>query len=225
MVEDSVLDSELQGRLRNTQLPYHSAMIPLYEAVVNSIQSIEERCGVQNPDFRNHSIDVIVHRTKQKPLISGSVSIQPIEGFEVSDTGIGFTDDNWNSFNRLDSLHKIKKGCRGIGRLMWLKAFSKVEVQSTFWVAELKHCVTRNFNFDVAYNKDQVDDPIKAGDAPGTIVKLHGFDAKYASHPKTPKSLEGIATGLLEHILWYYVRDEGVPKITLVEAESVKSLT
>lgn len=194
-------------------------MIPLYEAVVNSIQSIEEHCSVQNTDFRNHSIEVLVHRTKQQPLDTGSISSKPIDGFEVSDTGIGFTDDNWNSFNKLDSMHKIKKGCRGIGRLMWLKAFTKVEVQSTFWVAERKIFVRRNFKFDVGYNKDQVDDPIDGGMAPGTRVKLYGFGAKYASHPKTPKSLEGIATALLEHILWYFIRDEGVPQIRLLEAE------
>ncbi|MEP5951209.1 MAG: ATP-binding protein, partial [Lentilitoribacter sp.] len=213
------MDSELQGRLRNTQLPYHSAMIPLYEAVVNSIQSIEERCSVQKADFRKHSIDVIVHRSKQQQLVPSSVSNKPIEGFEVRDTGIGFTDENWSSFNRLDSLHKIKKGCRGIGRLMWLKAFSNVDVKSTFWITERGTYATRNFKFDVAYNKDQVDDPVDGGVEPETIVKLFGFDAKYASHPKTPKSLEGIAIGLLEHILWYFIRDEGVPRITLSEAE------
>lgn len=214
------MDSELQGRLRNTQLPYHSAMIPLYEAVVNSIQSIEERCSVQGTDFRNHSITILVCRSRQQQLATGSTSGNPIEGFEIHDTGIGFTDDNWNSFNKLDSLHKIKKGCRGIGRLMWLKAFSSVEIQSTFWDAERSTCVTRNFKFDVAYNKDQVGDPVDGGTNPETTVKLYNFDAKYAAHPKTPKTLEGIATGLLEHILWYFIRDEGVPKITLSEAET-----
>lgn len=212
------MDSELQGRLRNTQLPYYAALIPLFEAVVNSIQSIEERCENSGEKFSRHRVDVRVLREKQGSLTigSGRKPENPIIAFEVTDTGIGFTSDNWNSFNKLDSLWKVNKGCRGIGRLMWLKAFAKVQVSSAFH--ESGTVMQRQFTFDVAYDKANVD-PAEQTDGPRhTTVKLCEFDPKYAAH--APKTLEAIAMGLLEHILWYFVRSAGVPAIYLHDEES-----
>lgn len=36
------METNLQGRLRNTSLPYNHGLLPMFEAVVNSIHSIEE---------------------------------------------------------------------------------------------------------------------------------------------------------------------------------------
>ena len=36
------METNLQGRLRNTSLPYNQGLLPLFEAVINSIHSIEE---------------------------------------------------------------------------------------------------------------------------------------------------------------------------------------
>ncbi|PCJ52711.1 MAG: hypothetical protein COA73_16055 [Candidatus Hydrogenedentota bacterium] len=36
------LQTNLKGRLRNTTLPKNRALFPLFEAVINSIQSIED---------------------------------------------------------------------------------------------------------------------------------------------------------------------------------------
>lgn len=207
------MDSELQGRLRNTQLPYHAALIPLFEAVVNSIQSIEEQCERNGEKFQQHRIDVHVHRDRQEnlPLSSGRKPETPISAFEITDTGIGFTDNNWGSFNKLDSLWKVEKGCRGIGRLMWLKAFTKVEISSAFQEGE--NLKERRFTFDVSYDKTKVDPAEQTAHARQTTVKLCEFDPKYAAY--APKTLEAIAMGLLDHILWYFVRDMGVPEIHL----------
>ena len=55
-----------------------------------------------------------------------------IIGFKIIDNGIGFNDANLKSFETLDSDHKAVKGCRGVGRLLWLKAFQKVYVDSVY---------------------------------------------------------------------------------------------
>ena len=41
------MESNLKGRLRNTNLPKSNALLPLFEAVVNSIHSIDERIEKQ----------------------------------------------------------------------------------------------------------------------------------------------------------------------------------
>jgi hypothetical protein len=38
----NTMPANLSGRLRNTPLPYTSGLLPLFEAVVNSIHAIEE---------------------------------------------------------------------------------------------------------------------------------------------------------------------------------------
>ncbi|WP_156665601.1 hypothetical protein [Rhodococcus phenolicus] len=62
----------------------------------------------------------------------GRTALEPIIGFVVTDNGVGFTAENMKSFETLDSDYKSADGCRGVGRLLWLKAFSKVVVKSTY---------------------------------------------------------------------------------------------
>ena len=54
----------------------------------------------------------------------------PIEAFIVTDTGVGFTDTNYDSFQTVDSPYKAAHGGKGLGRFLWLKAFLRVEIES-----------------------------------------------------------------------------------------------
>ncbi len=207
------MESLLQGRLRNTHLPYSKGLIPLFEAVVNSIQSVEELNEGKSKSLSDYKIEIEILHDAQKSLqIEGSKKTdRPIHAFRITDHGIGFTNDNWNSFSTLDSLWKAQKGCRGIGRLMWLKAFRKVEIDSSYF--EGKEVKRRKFSFDA---KNDVSDPEPKleGISPiSTTVLLSGFDPKFAAY--VHKSLETISTGLLEHCLWYFVRYQGVPTIQI----------
>ena len=101
--------------------------MPVFEAVVNSIHSIEEK---GNSD--NSKIVLRINRATQGALDLDAKSLPPIIGFTITDNGCGFDETNFKSFETLDSDHKIDKGCRGVGRLMWLKVFDLVEVESHF---------------------------------------------------------------------------------------------
>lgn len=122
------LQTNLKGRLRNTSLPKSHGLMPVFEAVVNSIHSIEE---TKNP--LNGKIVLRINRTTQGSLDLDAKSQSPIIGFTIIDNGCGFDEANFKSFETLDSDHKIDKGCRGVGRLMWLKVFGLVEVESHFF--------------------------------------------------------------------------------------------
>ena len=108
---------------------------------------------------------------------------------------------------------KIDKGCRGVGRLMWLKVFDVVEIYSHY-VDINGNLKKRIFRFD---DKQGVHG-LKFADATqkevGTEIKLVGFNKSYMA--KVPSKGESIANQLLEHVLWYFVRDEKAPMI-LVE--------
>lgn len=210
------LQTNLRGRLRNTSLPKKHGFMPVFEAIVNSIHAIEEK-GSWNDQDR---ITLSIHRTSQ---ISLNIEAKPekIIGFSITDTGCGFDDTNFNSFETLDSEHKIDKGCRGVGRLLWLKVFDRIEVESKFKNEQGKFS-QRHFSFNdsgVHGNKINSYDGIRTT---GTIIKLDGFDESYRK--EVPAKAKLIAYQLLEHCLWYFVRGEGIPEIIIEDGSEEISL-
>ena len=53
-----------------------------------------------------------------------------VDEIEVEDNGCGFDDDNFISFKTYRSDYKAQLGCKGIGRLSFLKLFSDVRYES-----------------------------------------------------------------------------------------------
>lgn len=201
------LQTNLKGRLRNTSLPKSHGLMPVFEAVVNSIHSIEERSS-----SGTGRVVLRIDRAAQGSLDFNVKTQQPIVGFTITDNGCGFDEVNFRSFETLDSDHKIDKGCRGVGRLMWLKAFDLVEVESHFIDAdgELKKRILR-FDDKNGVHEEKVVPP--TAQKPGTIIRLVGFDKSYRK--QVPCKGASIANQLLEHVLWYFVRSEKPPQITV----------
>ena len=135
--------TNLPGRIRNTNLPKSHALLPLFEAVVNSIHAIED---AQLP-LREGEIRIEVLREDCKHLsLDAELPEREITGFRIVDNGVGFTDTNMSSFNTLDSEYKQVRGGKGIGRLLWLKAFRCVSVESVFENSDARYL--RSFIFD-----------------------------------------------------------------------------
>lgn len=203
------LKTSLAGRVRNTSLPKSHALLPLLEAIVNGIQAIDARPGGSDDPGR---IDVRVHRDSQAeldfgPAGPGRAPMKPIIGFTVSDDGVGFTPLNMSSFETLDSDFKADLGCRGVGRLLWLKAFDKVSVRSAYEDddGELRG---RQFRFSVAQEVEH------DGDAdgfvrPGAVISLDGFKKSFQQN--APKGVDAIAREIFEHCIWYFLRPGGAP--------------
>lgn len=219
------LSTSLSGRLRNTSLPKSHGLLPLFEAVVNSIQSID----AANPEGDSGRIVVEIERLPQLNLFDsvgrserGPVPQEPILSFRVTDNGAGFHDDNMQSFETLDSEYKAGYGCRGVGRLLWLKAFKKVEVSSVF-LDEVGQAFERSFSFTA--EKGVTDEVVgaTASRETGATVKLLDFRPVYRD--TSPKSHSTIARNLLEHCLWYFVRPGGCPDIIVVDGEEQVNLT
>lgn len=215
--------TNLSGRLRNTSLPLSHGLLPLFEAVINSIHGIEE-ANVPPESWR---IRIVIEREPALPLLDGNgdrkVGGQPlpdITGFKVIDNGVGFNEENFQAFLTLDTDHKVAKGGRGIGRLLWLKAFKNVEVESTFDEGGSRR--QRAFGFSRAglAGGDPIDAP--TGAPRQTFVRLRDFDLGYRA--KSRKTPEAIANALIEHCLWYFVRQGGCPSISIEDDGTLLSL-
>ncbi|WP_406635620.1 ATP-binding protein [Amycolatopsis sp. WGS_07] len=216
------LTTSLAGRVRNTSLPKSHALLPLLEAVVNGIQAIDARFG---DDVERGCLSVKIRRSPQVeldlgPAGPGRAALKPIVGFSVADNGVGFTPENMISFETLDSDYKAKLGCRGVGRLLWLKAFDKVSIRSAYEDAagDLRG---RQFRFSVDREVEHDAEPDDFDDA-GTVVRLDGF--KDAFQGSAPKTVDAIAREMFEHCIWYFLRPGGAPEVTVADDDEVVSL-
>ncbi len=87
------------------------------EAIVNSIQASTTK------------IEITIHASKssQSDLLE---EIEFISSVEIKDNGDGLNKSNRESFLTYLSSHKKNQGCKGIGRLSYLKTFKKVHISS-----------------------------------------------------------------------------------------------
>jgi len=205
------IGTNLLGRLRNTKLSKSRGLLPLFEAIVNSIHGLE-KAGVSPEDGRinvyiERESNVVDFTDNQEPSQS---LIGDIYSFRVVDNGIGFTKANFNSFKILDTGYKVNRGGRGTGRLLWLKAFDRVKIESCY-INTNDEPEQRNFMFSrdgiTDHTLNTVDQHIK----PET--SLHLVDSKKDYRENTRKTKDAIAKSIVEHCLWYFARPSGAPKI------------
>lgn len=210
------LNTSLKGRLRNTTLPLTNALFPVFEAVVNSIHSIDEL--KKNDQSYHGRIIIKVIRSEQTSAFS---DVKPeINGFEIVDNGIGFNEDNFKSFKTLDSDFKIDLGGRGIGRLLWLKAFESAKIKSVF--EDKGELYERAFHFNIQNDISDEKHNKSVSKVRETSILLKDIHKKYLVY--LPKTIETIARNILEHCLWYFIRTGGAPDIVLVDANDSISL-
>lgn len=212
------LTTSLAGRVRNTNLPKSHSLLPLLEAVIG-LQAIDVRFS---DDMTQGHLRVTIERSGQEefdfePTGPGRVALKPITGFVVEDNGVGFTPDNMDSFETLDTDYKANLGCRGVGRLLWLKAFGKVSVRSAYLADDGELCA-RQFRFSVAGEVEHTEAPDDLSDA-GTAVHLDGF--KEAFQKSAPKSADAIPREVFEHCIWYFLRPGGALDVSIVDDEVV----
>ena len=199
------MKASIAGRIRNTNLPKTKALLPLFEAVINAFQAIEEAGG------QGHAIRIITER--QGSLDGGKPG--PIEAFTVTDTGIGFTDENFDSFETVDSPYKAPTGGKGLGRFLWLKAFTRVDVESHFRAPGEDGLLCRKFSF-VATDDDLPRAALPSDQArPETSVRLVGYRSPYKD--ECPRQLDIIAQRLIGHFLPLFLDPNG-PALSLANA-------
>lgn len=208
------MKTDVAGRVRNTPLAASKPLMPLYEAVVNSIQAIQEL------QEQNGKIIITVIRDQNHLLQDQDANFGEIIGFQISDNGIGFNDQNYRAFETSDTTYKANRGGKGIGRFLWLVAFNQIEIISHFKVNGKFQC--RKFEFTP--DGDGVKD-MKLGDSQentcSTTVRLVGFKSKFQQ--QCPKKIETIGTHLIEHCLEYFIRGD-CPDIKLKDSSGSELL-
>lgn len=191
------METNVIGRVNNISLPLTKVLLPVFEAIVNSIQacSINEECN----------IDLQINRNLSQQPLSEEVNFLPeIKGFIINDNGCGFNTVNYKSFNTSDTTNKMEIGGKGIGRFLWLKAFEYVNVNSIY----IENNEKKKIHFEFSTKKDdgisELDINLVAESTPITTeVKLVNILGKYSKY--IPKETKTIAQSLFEYCLPYYI--------------------
>ena len=157
--------------------------LPIFEAASNGIHAIQEY-----GDGRLGTVDVELLRDGWDVL----------DGFQISDDGVGFTDANLESFQRVFSNRKKKIGGKGVGRVAWLACFERVEIESVFR-QEDGAIGKRRIVFSL-----QNDDPVSVEslpcakeETPCSVVTLRGI--RKAFNQLAQKTAEETALALYKH--------------------------
>ena len=200
--EDLTLLPNLERRVLNLALgptTPSNALVPIFEAVYNSLHAISDRFGEQWCEKGKIAIAFI-------DFDSSNPSV------EIRDNGIGLNAENFASFRTYDSKWKVTRGGKGVGRLAWLKVFSRAEIVSHFEAGSIYH--ERNFHL-VRSNAKPITaytlahSPVSES---GTIVKLCSMRTEYVNH--MPTQIDTVIRKIVAHFLPYLIPNK-TPSITV----------
>lgn len=196
---------DIKGKINEKKLAFSNTLLPLYEAIVNSIQAIEE-----DSTTKIGIIEIEIVRSKQQTI--DTTILPTITDFHIKDNGVGFNAKNYESFNFAHSTYKFAKGGKGIGRFTWLRAFAKAEIESRFYENETWNL--RTFNFEptkIGIEKHQLD-KVNGTSERYTIVKLKGLKEDYKKWCNN--NAEDIALKIIEHCFIYFL-SKNCPRILI----------
>ena len=199
---------DIKGKINEKRLAFSNTLLPLFEAIINSIQAIEEDSATSTG-----IIEVDIIRSTQKDLkLDGEDILPEIVDFVVKDNGVGFTEDNYDSFNYAHSTYKFQKGGKGIGRFTWLRAFRRAEIESRY--KENGNWKLRKFNFEPTkkgIEKHSLDN-VNTTKERYTIVSLMGLKPEYRKWCNN--NPEDIALKIIEHAFVYFLNAD-CPRIII----------
>ena len=184
--------ANIKGLVDRLELSQAKAMMPLFEAISNAIDAIEEH----KDGFPNHTIYIRLVAAHDLAHQGGDDALV-LDGFDISDDGVGFDDGNLASFKEAHTLSKVKVGGKGVGRFTFLKVFSRVHIRSVF--QRQGEALLREFDFSIADELKGADDVKPVNETRGTAISMRGMDSKYkGGWPHDPAI---IAERILAHFL------------------------
>lgn len=184
-------------------------LTPIIEAVCNSVDAI----GTNRTDGY---IKIIVKRDRQTTTDGQADANGNIVAIDIIDNGIGFTDENADSFDTFRSGYKMQQGGKGFGRFMYLKYFRSVSIDSVFEENGLLKRREFTFGHKSEIIENEIITILEEQQQTGSILHLSSI-----INPEEPdKGLDVIARKLVEKLLVIFAtQSETTPTITIMEED------
>lgn len=198
--------------VESLKLPQGKALYPLFEAVSNSIDAIEER------KIENGKIIITIERLAQGLLLNDDNEENreslPIKDILIEDNGVGFRDENFAAFSELNTIWKKNRGGKGVGRVSWLKVFNSAEIESTY--KNGNHNQSRQFRFICDENPLELIENSNTKLSNGTKTRVRLNNCKREFQDAMPKRRSAIAHEIVSHFLSFFMASS-MPDIILRE--------
>lgn len=212
--------TNLRNRVNKLYLPKTKTLLPLFEIISNSIHAISERKSVFNTDFQGKIVIKVIRNGDEKTLKKvRNIEEYPINSFQIIDNGIGLNEDNMVSFAEFDSEKKAEIGGKGVGRLICLKAFRKIVIESIYF--EDEEFKLRKFHYQKSKEGfDKYEDNIITNKKnTGTSVVLSSYESKYEK--QVPREIIEIARQIVTHFQLYFIQNIE-PEIIIMNQDGVE---
>lgn len=199
---DALVKPDMGAVLARTHLSSNlqSFLLPVFEALSNAMDGIEQKFGSDAPKKGRISIVVNNLADPQKLLV------------RVTDNGVGLNDVNYESFRTPFSGYKLKQRGRGFGRFIAFKVFDRI-LYSTRYDHGLGQA-TRTFRFDIGSKEEIVFfDGIPDFSDAGLCVEFNEQKPEWNSVVSSV-SKDEIKDEIGAHFLPYFL-SRGLPEITL----------
>lgn len=165
--------------------------MPLFEALSNAIDAIDAL------DKQTVTGNISIKILPTQDLVDKADQDWQVDGFEITDDGIGFNGDNLLAFQNAHTRAKARKGGKGIGRFTYLKVFHSVHFKSVFEAADGRRERAFEFSVDKEVAGSEIVSP---SDEPrGTTLTTRSMVEAYrAAWSKDPEVLGG---RIVDHFL------------------------
>ncbi len=205
--------TNLKNRVSKLHLPRTKPLLPLFEMVSNSIHAIQEKKELMEEGYESY-IEIIIIRNGNPNLLKEVKYIDdyPINSFQIVDNGIGFNRENISSFAEFDSDKKQTIGGKGVGRLICLKAFNMLTVESVY--EEEDRLMLRKFEYKKSIEGfDNYQEGLLTQEkTSGSKIILNKYEEEYGK--VVPINIFEIARELVMHFQLYFIQGTA-PKIIL----------
>ena len=209
------IKTDIEGIIRELNLSETEVLYPLFEAVVNSIQSIHE-IQKMGRDSEQCEVSIIIDRDRQDLNLFEKEGNYPIKSIKIIDNGIGFNKSNYDSFFKAHSTQKLNIGGKGVGRFIMLSVFDTINIKSVY--KESLNDKTLNLRaFELSRKEGIIEsEPVLAKDSNySTEITLSKINTKFKKN-SAKYSQENIADCILEYCLLYYLSNDA-PIIRVIE--------
>lgn len=196
--------------VETVDLTDEDVLLPMLECVVNSIISLEK--SQLSIDEKKIQIKIFRGSLPSIPNIDG---IKTIEGYKVTDNGVGFNTKNYQSFNTPFSHENKDFGCKGIGRFTVLAAYSNFLIESNY--NEDGVWYKRKFKFSVENEVESLIHETSEIEKWKTTITIN-HSTNYSLVEKSAISLFEIAENIMQHCFIYYLNNT-LPKIEVIDTE------
>ncbi len=207
-----IIYQDINGKLNKLRID-EKGLLPLFEAVSNSIHSIQDRNG-------QGVIKIEVEKAFEIFSNDNSDNTPYVKNITIIDNGIGFNEENYQSFLQSDSLYKFKRGGKGVGRFTWLKAFQHAEIESVYIENSISKKRTFKFSANlVPITSMNVEESIEAID---NLTKIQLVNLKEQYKKKFPYDIEKLTNLLIIHNIQHLI-SKTLPELLIYEKGNEES--